>query len=103
MWPASQALQVAPVNPVEQVHVQPVLSAFNTTDPAWLLQCVASVHFGIGVHVGLATKPVAQTLQVSPVNPVEQVQSHVVFAALDVTESACPLHCPAVVHSVHVG
>ena len=44
MKPTSQALQVAPVKPVEQVHVHAVLAASDVTDSAWALQCVAVVH-----------------------------------------------------------
>ena len=38
MYPVSQALQVVPVNPVEQAHVHAVLSLFDVVEDAWLLQ-----------------------------------------------------------------
>ena len=47
--PTLQASQVVPVNPVEQVQVHAVLSPFDVTDAAWLLQWLAVVH---SVHVG---------------------------------------------------
>ena len=49
MKPTLQKSQVAPVNPVEHVQVHAVLTPFDVTDAAWLLQCVAVVHW---VHVG---------------------------------------------------
>ena len=49
MYPESQALQVVPMNPVEQVHVQAVLPMFDATDAARPLQWVAVVHWA---HVG---------------------------------------------------
>ena len=41
----AQALQVVPVNPVEQVHVHAVLPTFDATDAAWLLQFFFFVRF----------------------------------------------------------
>ena len=49
MYPTLQVLHVGPVNPVEQVHVHAVLPLFDVTDAAWLVQCVAILHW---VHVG---------------------------------------------------
>ena len=49
MRPTLQASQAAPVNPVVHVQVHAVLAPFDVTDAAWLLQCVAVVHW---VHVG---------------------------------------------------
>ena len=49
MNPASQALQVAPVNPTEQVHVHAVLPTFDVTEDARPLQWVAVVHWA---HAG---------------------------------------------------
>ena len=82
MRPTLQASQVAPANPVEHVQVHAVLTPFDVTDAAWLLQCVAVVHW---VHVGYVMKPTLQASQIAPVNPVEQVQVHAVLSPFDVT------------------
>ena len=44
-------LHVVPVNPGEQVQVHAVLSTFDVTDAAWLLQCVTVVHCITGTGV----------------------------------------------------
>ena len=42
---------VVPVNPAQQAHVHAVLPAFEVSDRALPLQCVAEVHW---VHAGYA-------------------------------------------------
>ena len=95
MKPTLQASQVAPVNPVEHVQVHAVLTPFDVTDAAWLLQCVAVVHW---VHVGYVMWPTLQASQVASEYPVEQVQVHAVVAPFDATDAAWLLQCVAVVH-----
>ena len=53
--------------------------------------------------MGYVMKPRLQASQITPLNPVEQVQVHAVLAPFDVTHAAWLLQCAAAVHGVHVG
>ena len=92
MRPTAQVEHVAPTYPVQQVHTHAVLAALITTDVAWLLQCVPTLHW---VFV---EQPTVQVPHVAPVHPVKQVHTHAVLAAFITTDVAWLLQCMPTLH-----